>query len=147
MKKSTVLSSLQSKETTTLAVVVGRGASIGAGRPPRGDAHNGPGYPLCTFHIRINTRPFTVQYLCPQDVYYHQSNSLFSLVDVLDPVGEANISCKLHSNPKRLDLRIMQPVAVQLISTLGRFDICHAPAAHILRSHRDPLVVGRDLNV
>jgi hypothetical protein len=77
----------------------------------------------------------------------HQSNYLFFITSVLDPGVEVNVSRKLCSNPIRLDLRIVQPVTVQLISTFGWFNICHAPAATILRGQRYPLVIGRDQNV
>jgi hypothetical protein len=82
-----------------------------------------------------------------QDAYYHQSNCLSFLTSVLDPGVEVNVSRKLCSNPKRLDLRIVQPVTVQLVSIFGWLNICHAPATTILRGHRDPLVIGRDQKV
>jgi hypothetical protein len=41
----------------------------------------------------------------------------------------------------------VQPVTVQLVSTFGWLNICHAPATTILRGHRDPLVIGRDQKV
>ena len=81
------------------------------------------------------------------NAYYRQSNHLFTLTSVPDPSVEVNVSRKFSSNPKRLDSRKVQPVTVQLISTFGWLNICHAPAATIIRGHRDPIVIGRDQNV
>lgn len=75
------------------------------------------------------------------------TNHLFSLTFDLDPVREVNRSRKLCSNPKRFDSRIVQPITVQLISTLGWPNVCKAPTATIDRNNRDPLVVGCDLDV
>jgi hypothetical protein len=82
-----------------------------------------------------------------RDARCHQSDHLFILFAVLHPAGEVNESRKLCSNPKRVDSRIVQPVTIQLMSTLGWPKICKLPTAAIGRSHRDPLVVRRDLNI
>src|SRR5713226_3954680 len=80
-------------------------------------------------------------------MYSTESNCLFTLTGVLDPTGKVDVSRKLCSNPKRLDLRIVQPVTIQLISPFVWLNICDAPTALINRSHRDPLIIRRDLHV
>lgn len=97
-------------------------------------------------NVRQLQIPGLIQYsmYLPQDAYYQY---LFSLTSILDPGVKVNVPRKPCSNPKRLDLRIVQPVTVQFISTFGWLDICRAPAATIVRGQRDPLIIGRDQKV
>ena len=64
-----------------------------------------------------------------------QYNYLSILTAVLDPAGQVNEPGKLCSNPKRLGLRIVQPVAVRLIPTLGWPNICNALTDIMGRRH------------
>ena len=74
-------------------------------------------------------------------------DGLFSLRSKLHTVGEKNCPREFGSNPKRLDLREMQPVTITCMTLFARADVRQLPTAIIKWSDGQPLVIGGDLDV